>query len=105
MASEEVATPEAVVAAPTLATFNLDNILSHQHDKIETSHAEGWDEETADKPPAEGYCVECEGQSKPSIYSWDKSRPFFAMDRPTCRFDLRIVWRHLLRSLLRGPAS
>ena len=70
MASEEevVATANAV-AAPTLATFTLDNILSHQHDKIENSHAEGWDEETADKPPTQGYCVECEGQLRPTIKS------------------------------------
>ncbi|KAJ2934265.1 hypothetical protein H1R20_g2808, partial [Candolleomyces eurysporus] len=50
-------------AAPTLATFTLENILSEHHDKIETSsRAEGWDEETADKPVLEGYCIECEDQ-------------------------------------------
>lgn len=49
-------------AAPTLATFTLENILSEHHDKIEaSSRAEGWDEETGDKPVLEGYCVECEG--------------------------------------------
>ena len=50
--------------APTLATFTLENILSEHHDKIEesaTSNAEGWDEETTEKPLQEGYCVECEG--------------------------------------------
>ena len=30
-------------AAPTLATFTLENILGHDHDKIENAHAEGWD--------------------------------------------------------------
>ncbi|TFK25939.1 hypothetical protein FA15DRAFT_667930 [Coprinopsis marcescibilis] len=49
-------------AAPTLATFTLENILGENHEKIENSHAEGWDEEVADKPLIEGYCIECEDQ-------------------------------------------
>lgn len=65
MASETTtATAEGGEAAPTLATFSLDNILGHEHDKIENSHAEGWDEESADKPPVEGYCIECEGKGE-----------------------------------------
>ncbi|KAH6914775.1 hypothetical protein BKA70DRAFT_1510291 [Coprinopsis sp. MPI-PUGE-AT-0042] len=63
MASETATTTaEGGAAAPTLATFTLDNILGHEHDKIENSHAEGWDEESADKPPTEGFCIECEDQ-------------------------------------------
>ncbi|KAF6762017.1 hypothetical protein DFP72DRAFT_877769 [Ephemerocybe angulata] len=49
-------------AAPTLATFTLENILSENHENIEPTHAEGWDEETTEKPIAEGFCTECEDQ-------------------------------------------
>ena len=57
-------------AAPTLATFTLENILSEHHDKIEaSSRAEGWDEETGDKPVLEGYCIECEGTPRCSSRS------------------------------------
>jgi hypothetical protein len=54
------------------SNFSLENILSDKHDVIEhpsatgdvaTGPAEGWDEEDADKPPVEGYCIECEGAS------------------------------------------
>lgn len=62
MTSETTLNANEGLAEPTLATFTLNNILGHEHDKIENSHAEGWDEEGADKPPVEGYCVECEGQ-------------------------------------------
>jgi hypothetical protein len=52
--------------------FSLENILSDKHDTIEhptatgdvaAGPAEGWDEEDVDKPPVEGYCIECEGAS------------------------------------------
>lgn len=55
-----------------LANFSLENILNDKHDTIEhptamgdvaTGPAEGWDEEDVDKPPVEGYCIECEGAS------------------------------------------
>jgi hypothetical protein len=72
MASETTTTTTAeggeAVADPTLATFTLDNILGHEHDKIENSHAEGWDEESADKSPADGYCIECEGKSEGTMW-------------------------------------
>ncbi|XP_006456764.1 hypothetical protein AGABI2DRAFT_211866 [Agaricus bisporus var. bisporus H97] len=54
-----------------LANFSLENILNDKHDTIEhptamgdvaTGPAEGWDEEDVDKPPVEGYCIECEDQ-------------------------------------------
>lgn len=51
----------AEAAAPTLATFTLENILGENHENIESSHAEGWDEETVEKPVLEGFCIECEG--------------------------------------------
>lgn len=50
--------------------FSLENILSDNHDTIEhptvtgdvaSTAAEGWDEEDTEKPPVEGYCIECEG--------------------------------------------
>ncbi|KAG2013219.1 hypothetical protein CC2G_010154 [Coprinopsis cinerea AmutBmut pab1-1] len=63
-------------AAPTLATFTLENILGHDHDKIENAHAEGWDEEVADKPVAEGYCVECEDQPADLICENCSDDPF-----------------------------
>jgi len=50
--------------------FSLENILSDNHDSIEhptvpsdvmTVSTGGWDEEDIDRPPVEGYCIECEG--------------------------------------------
>lgn len=52
--------------------FSLENILGDDHDKLEhpgfKQHeldgpaAEGWDEESVNRPTAEGFCVECEGE-------------------------------------------
>jgi hypothetical protein len=48
--------------------FSLENILGENHDAVEhpgTTSAEkavGWDEEEAEVPLADGYCVECEGK-------------------------------------------
>ena len=82
-------------AAPTLATFTLENILSEHHDKIEaSSRAEGWDEETADKPVLEGYCVECEGTPlRPNIlFISSESHHLVRLAtpgyRPACRLGL-----------------
>lgn len=55
------------------ATFSLENILGDNHDTLEhpglkqqeldaATTAEGWDEESANRPTAEGFCVECEGE-------------------------------------------
>lgn len=56
------------------AAFSLENILGDNHDTLEhpglkqkeldgpTEAAEGWDEESANRPTAEGFCVECEGE-------------------------------------------
>ncbi|KAF8559438.1 hypothetical protein OG21DRAFT_1402895 [Imleria badia] len=56
------------------AAFSLENILGDNHDTLEhpglkqqeldaaTTAAEGWDEESASRPTAEGFCVECEDQ-------------------------------------------
>lgn len=47
--------------------FSLENILSENHDAVEhpgttaSREAVGWDEEDAEVPLADGYCVECEG--------------------------------------------
>lgn len=51
---------------PTRRDFSLENILSENgeeihHPKLNGAPATGWDEESAEKPPTEGYCVECEG--------------------------------------------
>lgn len=54
-------------AASGSATFSLENILSNHDDlehpkyREEDKPAGGWDEDTAEKPAAEGYCIECEG--------------------------------------------
>ncbi|KAM6496124.1 Protein of unknown function (DUF2009) domain containing protein [Amanita muscaria] len=47
--------------------FSLENILGEnpddvQHPKLNGVSATGWDEESTEKAPAEGYCVECEDQ-------------------------------------------
>ncbi|KAF5363985.1 hypothetical protein D9756_000251 [Leucocoprinus leucothites] len=53
------------------AVFSLENILSDNHDSIEhptvngdgaSTPAGGWDEEDIERPPVEGYCIECEDQ-------------------------------------------
>lgn len=55
------------------AAFSLENILGDKHDTLEhpglkqqeldaQTTAEGWDEESANRPIAEGFCVECEGE-------------------------------------------
>ncbi|KAH9482942.1 UPF0652 protein [Psilocybe cubensis] len=52
----------------TNGTFSLQNILSENHDEIEhpgtecTESGTGWDEEDAEKPLVDGFCVECEDQ-------------------------------------------
>ncbi|KIO12399.1 hypothetical protein M404DRAFT_6677 [Pisolithus tinctorius Marx 270] len=60
--------------APEDTKFSLENILGDNHDAVErpeskrqeldasSTAAEGWDEETVDRPTTEGYCVECEDQ-------------------------------------------
>lgn len=60
--------------APEDTKFSLENILGNNHDAVErpeskrqeldasSTAAEGWDEETVDRPTTEGYCVECEDQ-------------------------------------------
>ncbi|KAF9236230.1 hypothetical protein BU15DRAFT_50382 [Melanogaster broomeanus] len=56
------------------STFSLENILGDNHEALEhpglkqqeldapTTAAQGWDEESANRPAAEGFCVECEDQ-------------------------------------------
>ncbi|KAI6152393.1 hypothetical protein BKA82DRAFT_4328340 [Pisolithus tinctorius] len=51
--------------APEDTKFSLENILGDNHDAeldASSTAAEGWDEETVDRPTTEGYCVECEDQ-------------------------------------------
>ena len=48
-------------------SFTLENILgdgteSIEHPGAKDPPAAGWDEESAEKPVAEGFCIECEGQ-------------------------------------------
>lgn len=52
------------------AAFSLENILGDNHEAIEHPTAtgdvasappRGWDEEDTERPPVEGYCIECEG--------------------------------------------
>ncbi len=49
--------------------FSLENILGENHDAVEhpgkssAEEAVGWDEEDAEVPLADGYCVECEGRN------------------------------------------
>jgi hypothetical protein len=54
-------------------SFTLENILGSNHEAVEhprlkekdsgdaTGPGEGWDEESAVRPAADGFCVECEG--------------------------------------------
>ena len=46
--------------------FSLENILGDNHDEVQhlasrVAPTTGWDEENIERPLAEGYCVECEG--------------------------------------------
>ncbi|KAK0243099.1 hypothetical protein EDD85DRAFT_813911 [Armillaria nabsnona] len=62
------ATPgtNAMATTATNGVFSLENILGADHESLEhpgiNGSASGWDEETPEKPPAEGYCIECEDQ-------------------------------------------
>lgn len=73
--SNHVATEDdANLSTESGASFSLENILGDNHDTLEhpglkqqeldasTTAAEGWDEESANRPTAEGFCVECEGE-------------------------------------------
>lgn len=63
---------EASQAQPTPenAIFSLENILSNHDDLEHPKYREedkptgGWDEDSTEKPAAEGYCIECEGLSR-----------------------------------------
>lgn len=53
---------------PANGAFSLENILGASHETLEhpkfreeDKPAGGWDEESAELPAAEGFCVECEG--------------------------------------------
>jgi hypothetical protein len=76
--SNNVATEsDAQLPTDSGATFSLENILGDNHDTLEhpglkqqeldapATTAEGWDEESANRPTAEGFCVECEGEWVP----------------------------------------
>lgn len=73
--SNNVATEDdANLPTDSGAAFSLENILGDNHDTLEhpglkqqeldapTTAAEGWDEESVNRPAAEGFCVECEGE-------------------------------------------
>ncbi|KAF8622192.1 hypothetical protein AX15_007301 [Amanita polypyramis BW_CC] len=60
--------PSAGQSAPS-RDFSLENILGenpqdiqHPDAKLNGTSATGWDEESTEKPLAEGYCIECEDQ-------------------------------------------
>jgi len=53
----------------TANKFSLENVLGDHHDDIEhptisasAGTTTGWDEEQTEKPPLDGYCIECEGR-------------------------------------------
>ena len=53
-------------------SFSLENILNGHHDEVEhptipasEGAPTGWDEEQTEKPPLNGYCIECEGLYSP----------------------------------------
>jgi hypothetical protein len=62
------------MASPTLGpsnsdksskgSFSLKNILGDHENLIreEDTPVGGWDEEAAEKPAADGFCIECEGR-------------------------------------------
>lgn len=60
--------------ATTSGAFSLENILSENHEAVEElgsvprESATGWDEEEAEKPLVDGYCVECEGEPFKKIH-------------------------------------
>lgn len=72
--SNNVAVESAAKPTESGAAFSLENILGDNHDTLEhpglkqqeldaaTTAAEGWDEESANRPAVEGFCVECEGE-------------------------------------------
>jgi len=93
----------------TAKKFSLENVLGDHHDDIEhptipasDSAATGWDEEQTEKPPLDGYCVECEG-----LYSLILQRSILTPSyyRSTSCSEMSNLRGHLLRSLLRCSAS
>ncbi|KIJ69795.1 hypothetical protein HYDPIDRAFT_77951 [Hydnomerulius pinastri MD-312] len=74
IASNNVAAESVAKVAENGGTFSLENILGENHETLEhpglkqqeldasSTAAAGWDEESVDRPPAEGFCVECEDQ-------------------------------------------
>lgn len=73
--TNNVATENETKPTESGVAFSLENILGDNHDKVEhpgfkqqeldasTTAAQGWDEESANQPTTEGFCVECEGES------------------------------------------
>jgi hypothetical protein len=73
--------------------FSLENILGENHDEVQhlasrVAPTTGWDEENIERPLAEGYCVECEGNLYQQILTtviFIPSFPFFIfspLDQP-----------------------
>lgn len=66
--------------------FSLQNILGenpedvqHPDTKLNGTQATGWDEESTERPLAEGFCIECEGKHSP-----DRLVITLIYSRPAC---------------------
>ncbi len=68
-----------VSPTPPGRDFSLENILGenpedvqHPNSKLNGTQGEvtGWDEESTERPLAEGFCIECEGKPNPSNRRW-----------------------------------
>jgi hypothetical protein len=104
--SEPLSTSESIVTNSSGSTlnipaFNLENILGENHDAVEHpgtngAPATGWDEETPEVAAVEGFCVECEGESRVSAPLLTPFTNADAIGRSACTGVVRNVFRHIL---------
>lgn len=108
----EEPSPATIGPGQSSDKFSLENILGENHELLEhpgTNGAPvgGWDEESPEKPVAEGFCVECEGQLTVVLFFAQLALIQFRimLCRPTGRSLVRKLPRYILRGLLRGSTS
>ena len=92
---------------PVGRDFSLQNILGenpedvqHPDTKLNGAQATGWDEESTERPLAEGFCIECEGKHPHSLLV-----TMLIYSRPARTDLVRNLFRRVLRGLLRSSAQ
>lgn len=97
-----VAEKEPVVAKSLAEILDSNEEVEASGTAIESSDGEDDGEGSNSPPPAEGYCIECEGVFV--LHNMTRGRPgdsVASYHRPTGRSTLRGLWGLFLRGLLR----